>query len=90
MAAKITPKQVPIPTPTKGGCGYVIERGAQAGEVMAANECAFVTYALVENAAIGLPQPTVAFWGPGQKIVAAFGQATARYTFVGGIVFRNC
>lgn len=86
--ANIPPKEIPLPK--QGSCGYVIERGARAGEVMAANECAFVTYALTENAAIGLSQPTVAFWGPGQKIAASFGHATAQYNFVGGIVFRNC
>jgi len=73
------------------GCGYVIERAAKAGQVLAADECAFTTYELVQSVAIGLPQPTVAFWGPGETIAPHFGAATtARYSFIGGVVFKNC
>lgn len=39
-----------------------------------------------------MPKPLyVAFWGPKQKILSHFGAATtSRYSFVGGVVFKNC
>jgi hypothetical protein len=73
------------------GCGYIIERATKADEVLGPEECAFATYELVQSVALGLPQPTVAFFGPGQKIAPHFGAAsTSRYSFVAGVVFKNC
>jgi hypothetical protein len=73
-----------------GMCGYRIDRGATKGERLGPDECAFTTYALVQGPAIGLSEPTVAFWGPGQVITQKFGSATPTYFFVGGVVFKNC
>jgi hypothetical protein len=73
-----------------GPCGYQIARGARKGERLAPDECAFTTYVLQQGPAIGLPEPTVAFWGPGQVITPKFGSATPTYYFVGGVVFKNC
>jgi len=66
------------------GCGLAIAGAAQPGQILGTDECAFTTYALSEN--VGLAQPTVAFWGPGQTIASNFG---SRYQFVGGVVFKN-
>jgi glycosyl hydrolase family 18 (putative chitinase) len=65
-----------------GGCA--IERAAEPGLTLQADECAFTTYELAED--IGMAQPTVAFWGPGQTITPSFRN---RYIFIGGVVFKN-
>jgi len=79
------------PLPPKGGsCGYKIERAAKAGMILGADECAFTTYALEQGAAIAMPEPTVAFYGPGDQIVPKYGSATVTYYFVAGAIFKNC
>ena len=85
------PKKIKVPA--IGGlfkpCGYRIFKGATAGYTLAADECAFCTYVL-EATAVGLPQPTVAFYGPGQNIVRSFGGGSVTYVFLAGVVFKNC
>lgn len=76
-------------------CGFHIERKATANSVLAADECAFVTYGVLPGT-IGagvLTQiiMTTAYFGPGDKIppnVAGAGPLTAK--LVGGVVFKNC
>lgn len=88
-AAKGLGPVVQLP-PKVGSCGYKIERAAKAGMVLGAGECAFTTYALEQGAAIALSEPTVAFYGPGDKIVPQYGAATVTYYFVAGVIFKNC
>jgi hypothetical protein len=76
--------------PKGGGCGYKIATAAKAGMILGMDECAFTTYALEPGPAIALPEPTVAFYGPGDRIVPKYGAATVTYYFVAGVIFKNC
>jgi hypothetical protein len=82
----------PVP-PASGHCGIRISKRARANMVLANDECAFTTYAVLPGAGFALTAPvvTVAYWGPGDKIppfVAGFGPL--RMNLVGGVVFKNC
>ena len=91
IPAKPVTKDPAAPAPSNGGCcGYKIEKAAKAGMTLAGDECAFTTYALRQGPAIGLSEPTVAFYGPGDKIASKYGAATTTYFFVAGVVFKNC
>ena len=80
----------PIFKPASRQCGYRIHSQARAGLTLGPGDFAMTTYALSSPATVGLPQPQVAYWGPGDTIPSAFGGATVQYGFVGGVVFRNC
>lgn len=86
-----------FPPFTSRTCGYRIVRGvrldereAHPDEIVPLNHCAFATYAVASSGGVPLAQPTVAFYGPGQRIRASFGGGSAMYSLVGGIVFKNC
>jgi hypothetical protein len=70
--------------------GHCIERGAVANENLRDGEFAITTYALASSDGLLLPPTTLAYWGPGQKISQSVGKGVATYSFVGGVVFRNC
>ena len=76
--------------PTGGNCGYKIDRVAKAGSMVQASECAFTTYALEPGVAVALSQPTVAFYGPGDRVLPQFGAGPGTYYFVAGVIFKNC
>jgi hypothetical protein len=70
--------------------GHRIERGAVANEILHDGEFAITTYALASSDGLLLPPTTLAYWGPGQKISQSVGNGVTTYSFVGGVVFRNC
>ena len=90
-SATTVAKGTPVRLAAGGGsCGYKIDRAAKAGSLVGTGECAFTTYALEQGVAIALSEPTVAFYGPGDKIVPKFGAGPATFYFVAGVIFKNC
>jgi hypothetical protein len=61
--------------------------------VLAADECAFTTYAVLPRPGFTLAAPVaaVAYWGPGDKIPPRLaGVGVFTMSLVGGVVFKNC
>jgi hypothetical protein len=96
MATRAVVPKVKFPgIPGFGQCGYRIVRGARRGERLGKDECAFVTYVISADGAgvLGvIAPPEGVFWGPGDTIKSMLpaGNPVSSYTFIGGVVFKNC